>query len=107
IRVKPSRSGGFIASINGSPVDVSSMLGYNVYRQKVADTRTFDAKTAPGEVIRGEQRGIPEYAANDAEAQCPVDDDGYEVYFDSSVVCMSAYITTHLWIGDGCVTRVM
>ena len=105
IEIKPSKSGGFIASINVSPVDVSSMLGYNVYRQKVADTRTFDAKTAPGEVIRGEQRGIPEYAANDAEAQCPVDDDGYEVYFDSSVVCLSATLPKNFWLEAGMDTR--
>src|SRR5699024_12164728 len=58
-----------------------------------------------GEVIRGEQRGIPEYAANDAEAQCPVDDDGYEVYFDSSVVCLSATLPKNFWLEAGMDTR--
>ena len=105
VEIKKSNQGGFVASINVSPVDVSSMLGYNVYRQKIADTRTFDAKTAPGEVIRGEQRGIPEYAANDAEAPCPVDDDGYEVYFDSSVVCLSATLPKNFWLEAGMDTR--
>lgn len=105
IEIKPMKSGGFLASINVSPVDVSSMLGYNVYRQKVADTRTFDPTTAPGEVIRGEYRGVNESAANNIEARMPVDEDGYEVFFKSSVACLSATLPKNFWIEAGLSAR--
>lgn len=105
VEVKTMKSGGFVASINVSPVDVSSMLGYNVYRQKVADTRTFDPTTAPGEVIRGEYRGVNESVANNIEARMPVDEDGYEVFFKSSVVCLSATLPKNFWIEAGLSTR--
>lgn len=111
LRKSRGKSGGMIAAFNASPVDVSSLLRHNVYRQKVVDVEKMNPKTIPGAVYQGEMKDEPLTVSEQRNVELgkgrpqdrakDVDDSGYEVIFDSSVVCMSATLPGNYWIEAG------
>lgn len=83
---------------NISPVDVSSALRFNLYKQTIVDHERTPPLSFPGKKTEGDHRpdllqnreiaeNAPEWAK---KPQVRVDDKGYEVVVDTSVVCVSA-----------------
>lgn len=83
---------------NISPVDVSSALRFNVYKQTIVDHERTPPRSFPGAKAEGEHR--PDLLQNREisentptgmkKPQVRVDERGYETVVDASVVCVSA-----------------
>lgn len=81
---------------NISPVDVSSALRFNLYKQTIVDHERTPPRSFPGNKARGDYRPNlledREIAKTRLTEKPPVrvDGTGYEIVVDTSVVCVSA-----------------